>query len=196
MIELGYADPKQHRRQRPQLRRRRRRVHRHALEDVRGGRHGRRRDRPLHRLQPELGLVVPGARAAAARTATTTTSTARAAGASRRGTSPRCITSSRRSRTCPKSTAPFLIMHGTADPTVSFSEGHELLQRASLQQEERDHARVSGRRARAARPREPPDLTIRYFQFFDHYLKGAPAPKWMTDGVPYIVKDVIRGDPK
>jgi dipeptidyl aminopeptidase/acylaminoacyl peptidase len=21
------------------------------------------------------------------------------------------------------------------------------------------------------------DLTIRYFQFFDHYLKGAPAPK-------------------
>ena len=27
------------------------------------------------------------------------------------------------------------------------------------------------------------DLTIRYFQFFDHYLKDAPAPKWMTEGV-------------
>ncbi len=23
-------------------------------------------------------------------------------------------------------------------------------------------------------------------EFFDHYLKGAPAPKWMTDGVPYL----------
>ena len=33
------------------------------------------------------------------------------------------------------------------------------------------------------------DLTIRFFQFFDHYLKGAPAPKWMTDGVPYLKKD-------
>ena len=33
--------------------------------------------------------------------------------------------------------APFLIMHGTADPTVSFSEGHEFLQRAALLQQER-----------------------------------------------------------
>jgi hypothetical protein len=33
------------------------------------------------------------------------------------------------------------------------------------------------------------DLTTRYFEFFDHYLKGAPAPKWMTDGVPFILKD-------
>ena len=33
------------------------------------------------------------------------------------------------------------------------------------------------------------DLTIRYFEFFDHYLKGAPAPKWMTNGVPFLVKE-------
>ncbi len=33
------------------------------------------------------------------------------------------------------------------------------------------------------------DLTIRFFEFFDHYLKGAPAPKWMTDGVPYLKKE-------
>ena len=32
------------------------------------------------------------------------------------------------------------------------------------------------------------DLTIRYFEFFDHYLKGEPAPKWMTDGVPFLEK--------
>jgi hypothetical protein len=36
------------------------------------------------------------------------------------------------------------------------------------------------------------DLTIRYFQFFDHYLRGAPAPKWMTDGVPYLQKNAIE----
>jgi hypothetical protein len=40
------------------------------------------------------------------------------------------------------------------------------------------------------------DLTIRYFQFFDHYLKGAPAPKWMTDEVPFLAKDQMRGEPR
>jgi hypothetical protein len=33
------------------------------------------------------------------------------------------------------------------------------------------------------------DLTIRYMQFFDHYLKGSPAPKWMAEGVPFLAKD-------
>ena len=32
------------------------------------------------------------------------------------------------------------------------------------------------------------DLTIRFFEFFDHYLKDAPAPKWLSDGVPYLAK--------
>ncbi len=31
--------------------------------------------------------------------------------------------------------------------------------------------------------------TVRYFEFFDHYLKGKPAPRWMTEGVPYLKKD-------
>jgi hypothetical protein len=30
------------------------------------------------------------------------------------------------------------------------------------------------------------DYTIRMKEFFDHHLKGAPAPKWMTDGVPRL----------
>jgi len=30
------------------------------------------------------------------------------------------------------------------------------------------------------------DYTIRMKEFFDHYLKGAPAPTWMTDGVPRL----------
>jgi len=36
------------------------------------------------------------------------------------------------------------------------------------------------------------DLTIRYFQFFDHYLRGAPPPRWLTEGVPYLDKDFRR----
>jgi len=33
------------------------------------------------------------------------------------------------------------------------------------------------------------DYTIRMQQYFDHYLKGAPAPDWMTKGVPYLDRD-------
>ena len=96
----------------------------------------------------------------------------------------------------PNTVAPFLIMHGTADPTVAFSEGMNFY----------NALRFNGKKAvMLAYPGEGHglrglanrrDLTIRYFQFFDHYLKGAPAPKWMTDGVPYIVKEAVRGDPK
>jgi hypothetical protein len=32
------------------------------------------------------------------------------------------------------------------------------------------------------------DFQIRMKQFFDHYLKGKPAPKWITDGVPQLQK--------
>jgi dipeptidyl aminopeptidase/acylaminoacyl peptidase len=39
-------------------------------------------------------------------------------------------------------------------------------------------------------PIEAKDYTIRYTQFFDHYLKNAPAPRWMTQGVPYKLKGV------
>ncbi|HAN76264.1 MAG TPA: hypothetical protein DCQ31_00075, partial [Bacteroidales bacterium] len=35
---------------------------------------------------------------------------------------------------------------------------------------------------------EQVDFTIRMKQFFDHYLKGAPAPKWMTEGIPALEK--------
>ena len=30
------------------------------------------------------------------------------------------------------------------------------------------------------------DYTMRLQQYFDHYLKGAPAPDWMEKGVPYL----------
>lgn len=32
------------------------------------------------------------------------------------------------------------------------------------------------------------DLSIRMSQFFDHYLKGAPMPKWMKEGIPAVMK--------
>jgi dienelactone hydrolase len=34
------------------------------------------------------------------------------------------------------------------------------------------------------------DFTIRYTQYFDHFLKGAPAPLWMKEGIPARLKGV------
>lgn len=92
----------------------------------------------------------------------------------------------------PEVTAPFLIMHGTADPTVAFQNGLGLYN--AMRYNGKNAVLLAyigeGHGLRGLGNRR--DLTIRYFQFFDHYLKGAPAPKWMTDGVPYLKKDEMR----
>ena len=89
-------------------------------------------------------------------------------------------------------TQPFLIMHGTADPTVSFSEGMNFYN--ALRYNNKNATMLAyineGHGLRGLANRR--DLTIRFFQYFDTYLKGAPAPKWMTDGVPFMVKDMAR----
>jgi dipeptidyl aminopeptidase/acylaminoacyl peptidase len=89
-------------------------------------------------------------------------------------------------------TAPFLIMHGTADPTVSFSEGMNFYN--ALRYNGKNAILLAypgeGHGLRGLANRK--DLTIRYFQFFDHYLKGAPARAWMANEVPFLVKDSMR----
>ena len=37
------------------------------------------------------------------------------------------------------------------------------------------------------------DLTLRMQQFFDHFLKNAPAPEWIKNGIPAIDKGVNNG---
>jgi dipeptidyl aminopeptidase/acylaminoacyl peptidase len=37
------------------------------------------------------------------------------------------------------------------------------------------------------------DLQVRMQQFFDHYLLGAPAPVWMTEGIPAVKKGRTMG---
>jgi dipeptidyl aminopeptidase/acylaminoacyl peptidase len=94
-----------------------------------------------------------------------------------------------------ETTAAVLIMHGTSDPTVSFNEGLKFY--TALRYNRKDAILLAypneGHHIRSLASKK--DLTIRYFQFFDHYLKGAPAPKWMTDGVPFLVKETQAGKP-
>jgi dipeptidyl aminopeptidase/acylaminoacyl peptidase len=89
----------------------------------------------------------------------------------------------------PNTTAAVLIMHGTADPTVPFNEGLKFYN--ALRYNGKNAVLLAypgeGHGLRGLANRR--DLTVRYFEFFDHYLKGAPAPKWMTEGVPFLRKN-------
>jgi acetyl esterase/lipase len=88
--------------------------------------------------------------------------------------------------------APFLIMHGTADPTVAFQEGLGFYN--ALRFNHKDAVLLAypgeGHGLRGLANRR--DLTVRYFEFFDHFLRGAPAPEWWSEGVPQIDKDARR----
>ncbi len=86
-------------------------------------------------------------------------------------------------------TAPLLIMHNKRDVPVPWSQGVEFftgLRRLNkevwmLQYDDQGHI-LYGKAAM--------DYTIRLTQFFDHYLKGFPAPMWMTKGRPAKLKGV------
>jgi len=88
---------------------------------------------------------------------------------------------------------PLLIMHNDKDGAVPWYQGIELfmtLRRLDkpvwmLQYNGEDHNLVNRRNSK--------DLSIRLQQFFDHYLKGDPAPIWMTKGVPALEKGKTWG---
>jgi len=88
---------------------------------------------------------------------------------------------------------PLLMMHNDKDGAVPWYQGIEyfmMLRRLGkpvwmLQYNGEEHNLMQRRNTR--------DLSIRLQQFFDHYLKGDPAPVWMTRGVPAIEKGKTWG---
>ena len=83
---------------------------------------------------------------------------------------------------------PFLILHGTADNAVDWHQGLELYGAARRWGKEVILLSYPGEPHHLARKENQKDFQQRMKQFFDHYLKGTPAPKWMTDGVPQTRK--------
>jgi len=95
----------------------------------------------------------------------------------------------------PEVTAPFLIMHGAADPTVPFTNGLAMYNALRFNNKKAVLLAYPGEGHGLRGMANRKDLTIRFFQFFDHYLKGAPAPTWLSDGVPFLDKDNVK-EPK
>jgi hypothetical protein len=45
-----------------------------------------------------------------------------------------------------------------------------------------------------ARPESQADYSKRQLEWFGHYLKGEPAPKWITEGESYLTRQKILKD--
>lgn len=88
-----------------------------------------------------------------------------------------------------KVTTPLLIMHNDHDDIVPWPQAVDFF--LSLRRHGKEvylfnyNDELHSLRRRA----DQQDFARRMHQFFDHFLKGAPAPAWMTDGIPFLERD-------
>ncbi|MCC6415761.1 MAG: S9 family peptidase [Opitutaceae bacterium] len=87
---------------------------------------------------------------------------------------------------------PLLIMHNEGDGAVPWEQSIELF--LSLRRHGKpvwffNYEREGHGLIRAANRR---DWSLRMWQYFEHYLRDQPAPKWMTDGIPYLDRDAEK----
>jgi dipeptidyl aminopeptidase/acylaminoacyl peptidase len=83
---------------------------------------------------------------------------------------------------------PFLILQGTADNAVDWHQGLELYAAARRWGKQVIFLSYPGEPHHLTRKENQKDFQVRMKAFFDHYLKGTEAPKWMTDGVSQVKK--------
>jgi dipeptidyl aminopeptidase/acylaminoacyl peptidase len=84
---------------------------------------------------------------------------------------------------------PLIILANDKDGAVDFNQGITYFN--TLRQLNKDVILLeyAGENHGLARPINQKDYAMRQKDWFDHYLKGAPAPEWMTNGVPRIKMD-------
>ena len=88
---------------------------------------------------------------------------------------------------------PLLIMHNDKDGAVPWYQGIELFNAIRRLDKPVWMLVYNGAPHNLKRRANSKDLTIRMQQFFDFYLKDAPEPIWMKDGVPAIKKGKTFG---
>jgi len=83
---------------------------------------------------------------------------------------------------------PFLILHGTDDGAVDWNQGLEFYNAARRLEKEVILLSYPGEPHHLRKEANQKDFQIRMKQYFDHYLKDAPAPLWMKKGIDHLDK--------
>lgn len=92
-----------------------------------------------------------------------------------------------------KVTTPILIMHNDQDGAVPWYQGIEYFIALRRLQKPVWLLNYNGEPHGLRKLKNKRDFHIRMAQFFAHYLKGEPMPKWMKEGVPAVEKDYELG---
>jgi dipeptidyl aminopeptidase/acylaminoacyl peptidase len=93
----------------------------------------------------------------------------------------------------PKIKTPLLLMHNDADDAVPWYQSIEFI--TALRRLDKPAWLLSYNDESHNLVRRPnrKDISIRKMQFFDHYLKGAPMPYWMKNGISQTEKGKTDG---
>jgi len=84
---------------------------------------------------------------------------------------------------------PLLIIANDADDAVPWYQGIELFLALRRYEKEAYLFNYNGQLHGLRRRADQRDFSLRTLQYFNHFLKGAPAPEWMTKGIPFIERE-------
>lgn len=88
----------------------------------------------------------------------------------------------------PNINTPVLIMHNDADGAVPYYQGIEFFMGLRRLQKPAWLLVFNNEAHNLRKMKNKQDLSIRMMQFFDHFLKDAPQPVWMKEGLPRTQK--------
>jgi dipeptidyl aminopeptidase/acylaminoacyl peptidase len=84
---------------------------------------------------------------------------------------------------------PLLMAFGTEDGAVEFNQGVEFYNAARRAEKDFVLLVYEGENHSLQQRANQIDYHRRTLEWFDHYLKGAPAPAWITEGVPWVEQE-------
>src|SRR5262245_15285336 len=84
---------------------------------------------------------------------------------------------------------PILMLHNDNDDAVPWYQGIEYYLALRRLNKEVYMFNYNGEPHGLRRRPNQKDYTRRLQEFFDHFLKGAPAPEWMEKGIPYLQRE-------
>ena len=88
---------------------------------------------------------------------------------------------------------PLLMMHNDEDGAVPWYQGIEFFMALRRLGKPVWMLNYNGESHNLTKRPNMMDLSVRMYQFFDHYLKDEPAPVWLVSGVPAIQKGRMHG---
>jgi dipeptidyl aminopeptidase/acylaminoacyl peptidase len=81
---------------------------------------------------------------------------------------------------------PLLMLHNDKDGAVDFTQGVEYYNALRRLKKPVIMVQYLGENHGLGKLENRKDYSVRMMEFFDHHLKGLPAPEWMSKGVPRL----------